>query len=99
MKPTRTRHSQAYKDEALALAERIGVSQAAEQLGLQPSQLYGWRSKQQQNQAGSEREQLLADENARLKRLLAEQAEELAIVKNRLPGAPRPTGLETRPLH
>jgi transposase len=41
MKQTRTRHSQAYKDEALALA----------------------------------------DENARLKRLLAEQAEELAIVK------------------
>ncbi len=71
MKPTRTRHSQAYKDEALALAE---------QLGLQPSQFYGWRSKQQ-NQAGSEREQLLADKNARLKRLLAEQAEELAIVK------------------
>lgn len=46
MKQTRTRHSQAYKEEALALAERIGVSQAAEQLGLQPSQLYGWRSKQ-----------------------------------------------------
>jgi transposase len=30
MKQTRTRHSQAYKDEALALAERIGVSKAAE---------------------------------------------------------------------
>ncbi len=29
MKQTRTRHSQAYKDEALALAERIGVSEAA----------------------------------------------------------------------
>ncbi|GAB3395219.1 hypothetical protein GCM10027514_42270 [Azotobacter armeniacus] len=54
---TRTRHSQAYKDEALALAERIGVNKAAEQLGLQPSQLYGWRSKQQQNQISSEREQ------------------------------------------
>lgn len=26
MKQTRTRHSQAYKDEALVLAERIGVS-------------------------------------------------------------------------
>lgn len=42
MKQTRTRHSQAYKDEALALAERIGVSKAAEQLGLHASQLYGW---------------------------------------------------------
>ncbi|RMV76779.1 ISCja1, transposase orfA [Pseudomonas caricapapayae] len=81
MKQTRTRHSQTYKDEALALAERIGVNQAAEQLGLHASQLYGWRSKQQQTRSGSEREQSLADENARLKRLLADQAEELAIVK------------------
>ena len=81
MKQTRTRHSQTYKDEALALAERIGVSKAAEQLGRHASQLYGWRSKQQQSQTSSEREQSLADENARLKRLLAEQAEELAIVK------------------
>lgn len=40
MKQTRTRHSQAYKDEALALAERISVSKAAEQLGLHASQLY-----------------------------------------------------------
>lgn len=38
-------------------------------------------NKQQQTQTSSEREQSLADENARLKRLLAEQAEELAIVK------------------
>ena len=81
MKQNRTRHSQAFKNEALALAERIGVSKAAEQLGLHASQLYGWRSKQQQTLSSSEREQSLADENARLKRLLAEQAEELAIVK------------------
>ena len=81
MKQNRTRHSQAFKNEALALAERIGVSKAAEQLGLHASQLYGWRSKQQQTLSSSEREHSLADENARLKRLLAEQAEELAIVK------------------
>lgn len=59
----------------------ISVSKATEQLGLHVSQLYGWRSKKQQSQTSSEREQSLADENARLKRLLAEQAEELAIVK------------------
>lgn len=81
MKKSHTRHSQAYKDEALALAERIGVSKAAEQLGLHASQIYGWRSKQQHLRNSSERELSLAEENARLKRQLAEQAEELAIIK------------------
>lgn len=63
----------------LALAERVGVGKAAEQLGLHASLLYGWRSKKQQTQTSSEREQSLAVENARLKRLLTEQAEELAM--------------------
>lgn len=48
MKKTRTRYSQAYKDEALALAERVSSSAAARELGLQPSQLYQWRAKAQQ---------------------------------------------------
>lgn len=39
MKQTRARHSQAYKDQALALAERIGISKAAEQLVLHAFQL------------------------------------------------------------
>lgn len=73
MKQTRTCYSQAYKDEALGLAERIGVSKAAEQLGLHDSQLYGRRIKRQQTQASSESEQSLVDENDRLKRLLDEQ--------------------------
>ncbi len=80
-KKTRTQYSQSYKDDALALAERIGFAKAATQLGVQESQLYYWKNKFRQQQTSSEREQLLADENARLKRLLAEQAEELAIVK------------------
>ncbi len=78
---TRTQYSQSYKDDALALAERVGFSKAATQLGILESQLYYWKNKLRQQQSSSEREQLLADENARLKRLLAEQAEELAIVK------------------
>jgi transposase len=81
MKKPHIRHSQAFKDEALALAERVGVSKAASQLELHASQLYDWRSKQQHKLNSSEREQSLAEENARLKRLLAEQTEELAIVK------------------
>ena len=80
-KKTRTQYSQSYKDDALALAERVGFSKAATQLGILESQLYYWKNKLRQQQSSSEREQLLADENARLKRLLAEQAEELAIVK------------------
>ena len=80
-KNTRTQYSQNYRDDALALAERIGFSKAATQLGILESQLYYWRNKQRLQQSSSEREQSLADENAKLKRLLAEQAEELAIVK------------------
>jgi transposase len=74
-KKSRTQYSQSYKDDALALAERIGFAKAATQLGVQESQLYYWKNKHRQQQNSSQREQLLADENARLKRLLAEQAE------------------------
>ena len=80
-KKTRTRYSQQYKDEALALAERVGITKAAAQLGLKEAQLYAWRTKTRQSMNTGAREQQLADENVRLKRQLAEQAEELALVK------------------
>ena len=78
---SRKRHSQQYKTEALALAERVGVSSAAKQLGLNESQLYSWRVKKRLNQERSAVEDRLVLENARLKRQVAEQAEELAILK------------------
>lgn len=78
---SRKRHSPQYKAEALALAERVGVPAAAKQLGLHESQLYSWRVKNRLNQERSVVEERLALENARLKRQLAEQAEELAILK------------------
>ena len=78
---TRKRHSQQYKTEALALADRVGVAAAAKQLGLHESQLYAWRSKARLQQEQGEAERQLAAENVRLKRQLAEQAEELAILK------------------
>ena len=65
----------------MALAEKIGIPKAAKELGLHDSQLYGWRSKARVKQDQSDLEQSLSAENARLKRKLAEQAEELAIVK------------------
>lgn len=77
----RKQHTPAFRDEALKLAQRIGVAAAARELDLYESQLYTWRSKQQQGLSASEREQELATENARLKRQLAEQAEELVILQ------------------
>jgi len=77
----RKRHSQQFKDETLVLAERVGVSVAAKQLGINENMLYTWRNKKQAQQERGESDQLLATENARLKRQLAEQAEELAILK------------------
>ena len=80
-KKPRKQYSPEYRSEALKLAERIGVTAAARELSLYESQLYAWRSKIQQQKTSSERENELAAENARLKRQLAEQAEELAILQ------------------
>lgn len=80
-KKTRKQHTPEFRNEALKLAERIGVVAAARELSLYESQLYNWRSKQQQQMTSSERENELAAENARLKRQLAEEAEELAILQ------------------
>ena len=80
-KKPRKQHSPEFRSEALKLAERIGVTAAARELSLYESQLYAWRSKLQQQMSSSERESELAAENACLKRQLAEQAEELAILQ------------------
>ncbi|WP_085959110.1 IS3 family transposase [Escherichia coli] len=79
-KKPRKQHTPEFRNEALKLAERIGVAAAARELSLYESQLYAWRSKQQQQMSSSERESELAAENVRLKRQLAEQAEELTIL-------------------
>ncbi len=80
-KKPRKQHSPEFRQEALKLAARIGVAAAARELSLYESQLYAWRSKQQQQMTSSERESEQATEIARLKRQLAEQAEELAILQ------------------
>jgi transposase-like protein len=74
-KATRRQHPQEFREEALALAEKIGMPKAAREPGLHDSQLYGWRAKARAKRDQSELEQSLAAENARLKRQLAEQAE------------------------
>ncbi|WP_143698162.1 IS3 family transposase [Vibrio sp. qd031] len=80
-KTKRTRHTEEFKAEALKLADLIGVAKAARQLSLHESQLYAWRKALKHSASISGREQELASENAKLKRLLAEQAEELEIGK------------------
>jgi transposase len=80
-KKTRKTYSVEFKEEALKLAAKVGVAQAARELSIYESQLYAWRSAAQKKASTSERESTLATENAKLKRQLAEQAEELAILK------------------
>jgi len=80
-KSSRRRYSPEFKTEALGLADQVGVGGAAKQLGLHESQLYAWRKKTRYEQSRSEPEKELATENARLKRQVAKQAEELAILK------------------
>lgn len=80
-KQPRKQHTPEFRQEALKLAERIGVATAARELRLYESQLYAWRSKQKQQLTSTERESELAAENARLKRQLAERDEELAILQ------------------
>lgn len=80
-KKARNRYPNEFREHALALALRVGVARAAKELNLYESQLYTWRKKQQMALTNTEREQQLVTENAKLKRQLAEQAEELAILQ------------------
>ncbi|HAC6654930.1 TPA_asm: IS3 family transposase [Salmonella enterica subsp. enterica serovar Abortusovis] len=81
-KKPRKQHTPEFRQEALKLAERIGVAAAARELNLYESQLHNWRSKQQNQLSSSEREQEMSAEIARLKRQLTERDEELAILQN-----------------
>ncbi len=78
---SRNRYSQEYKTEALVLGEKIGIGAAARQLGLNEAQLYSWRGKARLALASNIAQNQLRIENVRLKRQLAEQKEELEILK------------------
>ena len=80
-KKVRKTHTPEFKAEALKLADKIGVAATARELKLHESQLYNWRTAAEKKSTISERESELAAEVARLKRQLAEQAEDLAILK------------------
>lgn len=80
-KTARKQYTPNIRDEALKLAERIGVAAAARVLSLYESQLYAWRSKLKNAHSSSEREQEMSVEIARLKQQLAERDEELAMLQ------------------
>ena len=80
-KITRKPYSQEYRAEAVALADRIGIPAAAKQLGISGPLLYNWRDKARLKENANDAMQRLHEENVRQKLQLAEQAEELAILK------------------
>lgn len=84
---TRKQYTTEFKEEALKLASKVGTTKAARELGVYQSQIYGWRSAAQKKATTSKRESGLATENARLRRQLAEQAEELEILKKAAVGS------------
>jgi transposase-like protein len=80
-KEKRRQHTPEFRVEALALAEKVGVAAAALDLDLHDSQIYSWRSKAHAQRNKTQVEQDQALEIAKLKRKLADQDEELAILK------------------
>lgn len=81
IKKKRKVYNAEFKAEALKLADRVGVAAAANELGIYDSQIYNWRAAQQKKASTSQREAELQAEVARLKRQLADQAEDVAILK------------------
>src|SRR5690554_7523840 len=80
-KATRRVHSDEFRAEALRLADQIGAAAAARQLGLHASQVYQWRAKAAHEASVTQRESDLAVENARLRRELVEEKQEVEISK------------------
>ena len=78
-KKNRKTYTAEFKAEALKLAERVGVAEAARQLKLYDTQIYNWRNVAEIKSTTSQREAELAAEVAKLRRQLADQVEDLAI--------------------
>lgn len=80
-KAKRKTYSREFKQQALQRAERDGVPQAAQDLGLRDGLLYTWRGKAKLDGQTSEEGRLLQSEHARLKREVSRLEEENAFLK------------------
>jgi transposase len=80
-KQGRTQYSAEFKRQALLRAVKEGIPAVAQDLGLEPAQLYAWRAKSQQLGQDAQAQQLMQSELARLKRELARVEEENAFLK------------------
>ncbi len=77
----RNRYTLQFKEQAIDRAKRDGVPQAAKDLGITQSMLYGWQSKSRQTGQSVEDQKLQQAELARLKRDNARLEEEVAFLK------------------
>ncbi len=73
-----------FTEEALKLADTVGIPATAKELGITTAKPYGWRSAAKKKSAVSQRETALTTENARLKCSLAEKTEALNTVTKNL---------------
>jgi transposase len=82
---TRKNYSKEFKEDALQLAEREGVNQACEKLGLRPNQIYDWRRLHLERQSimpkGMKAAETLEEYTRRLEREVSELTEANTILK------------------
>jgi transposase len=75
------KYSPQFKDQAIERAEKVGVVQAAKDLGLAEPILYSWRAKRKQGGTSLEHQKLQQAEMAKLKRENERLQEENAFLK------------------
>lgn len=80
-KKIRQKYSPQFKDQVLERAEKIGVPQAAKDIGIAEAMLYSWRAKQKQSGTPLEHQKIQQAEMARLKRENERLQEENAFLK------------------
>lgn len=80
-KTQRKSYSPKFKQQAVLRAVKEGVPTVAQDLGIEPAQLYAWRTKAQQQGQDAEVQRLMQSEAERLKREVARLEEENGFLK------------------